>query len=184
MSETVPIVMLSGMAADELLFEPQLAQFPNLHVQPWIEPRSGESIRAYGARLAKVADPGRPCIVGGASFGGIVALEMSRHLSALGCVLIGSVRSPTQLPWRWRAAWPLAWPGPDHLGIMAGLLSQVGARFLSGGAIRRRADSRRRKPLLSAGQCVPSFSGDLGRGARLCLYSRSTANSIARSRWH
>lgn len=128
-----PIIMLSGMAADERLFAPQIAAFPNLRVQPWIPPLRGESLRAYAARLAPVVDPGRPCLVGGASFGGVVALELATHLPALACVLIGSIRSPAGLPRRWRRLVPLARLGPDVLGILAA----AGALLTTGGTARR-----------------------------------------------
>jgi hypothetical protein len=55
----VLIVLLSGMAADERLFAPQVAAFPTLCVQPWIAPRPGKSGRQYAARLAPRANPGR-----------------------------------------------------------------------------------------------------------------------------
>ena len=100
MDTDIPIILLSGMASDERLFEPQLDAFPNLRVQPWIAPLSGESLRAYAVRLAPMVDPGVPCIVGGASFGGVVALELAQHLPALACILIGSIRSPSGLPRR------------------------------------------------------------------------------------
>src|SRR5262245_46960726 len=96
------------MAADERLFEAQAAVFPNLRVQPWLPPLPRESLREYAARLAPLVNPGRPCLIGGSSFGGIVALELVPHLPALGCILIGSIRSPTGLPWRWRALRPAA----------------------------------------------------------------------------
>ncbi len=137
MAIDIPIVMLSGMAADERLFEPQLAHFPDLRVQPWIEPLRGESLRGYAARLARLIDPGRPCLIGGASFGGIVALEMAAHLRPLACVLIGSVRSPAELPWRWRVLWPLAAIGPDRLGWLAGVVVWLGGRLLPGRTVRR-----------------------------------------------
>src|SRR4051812_39953876 len=108
MRDGVPIVLLSGMAADERLFEPQMEAFRNLRVQPWIDPLPRESIRAYAARLAPLIDPGVPCIVGGASFGGVVALELAQHLRSLACILIGSIHSPSGLPWRWRLLWPVA----------------------------------------------------------------------------
>jgi pimeloyl-ACP methyl ester carboxylesterase len=129
--------MLSGMAADERLFEPQRARFPSLRVQPWIDPLPGESIRGYAARLARHADSGVPCIIGGASFGGIVALEMAAHLPAVACVLIGSVRSPVELSWKWRVMWPLGLIGPDRLATLARFAARCGRRFVSGGTVRR-----------------------------------------------
>lgn len=136
-SAHVPIVLLSGMAADERLFGPQLPAFPQARVQPWIEPLPREPLRHYATRIARIADPGCPCVVGGASFGGIVALEMVTHLNALGCMLIGSVRSPTELPWRWRALEPLALLGPYALGTLVGVAARVGRGYLPGGTVRR-----------------------------------------------
>ncbi|OWK36955.1 hypothetical protein FRUB_07877 [Fimbriiglobus ruber] len=126
------------MAADERLFEPQLREFPNLTVQPWIEPLHRESLRAYAARLARIVDPGQPCFVGGASFGGLVALEMAAHLRAEACFLIGSVRSSDELPWQWRVFRLIA-PivGPEHINTLAGTAARVGSPMLSRGTIRR-----------------------------------------------
>ena len=40
----------------------------------------GESLGDDAARLVPLVDPGRPWIVGGASFGGVVALELAAGL--------------------------------------------------------------------------------------------------------
>lgn len=136
-NESIPIILLPGMAVDFRIFEAQLAAFPNLKVQPWIEPLPRESLPAYAARLALVVDPGCPCIVGGASFGGIVALEMARHLPALACILIGSVRSPSELPKNIRWLRPIAWIGPSGLRVLASAGSRIGRSFKAGRLSRR-----------------------------------------------
>jgi len=133
---TLPIIVLPGMSANDRLFGPQLARFPTLRVPRWIEPNPRESLRAYSARMARSIDPGGPCIVGGASFGGIVALEMTAHLHAVACVLIGSVRSPAELPLRWRILRPLAHVGPDRLGRLARGTARLGRRLLTRMALR------------------------------------------------
>lgn len=46
-------------------------------------------------------------IIGGASFGGIVALHLAKHLNPLAVLLIGSIQSPSELPRYARAARPL-----------------------------------------------------------------------------
>lgn len=84
------------------MFMHQKLVFEDLVVPQWLVPEKGDDIASYCQRLAESIDPGRPCIVGGASFGGIVALEMTRHLEAIACFLIGSVRGPQQLPRRIR----------------------------------------------------------------------------------
>jgi pimeloyl-ACP methyl ester carboxylesterase len=103
-----PLILFSGMGADERVFAPQAGAFPNLLVPRWIVPAGDETLACYGRRLAGHIDPARPCFVGGASFGGMVALEVARHLPhVLGCFLIGSVRAPRELPARLRALRPL-----------------------------------------------------------------------------
>ncbi|MCE9568278.1 MAG: alpha/beta hydrolase [Planctomycetes bacterium] len=130
-------ILLPGMAADERLFASQMHAFPNLQVPRWITPLPNESLRAYAVRLAPLVDPGRPCVVGGASFGGIVALEMAPHLRAVACVLIGSVRSPAEFSRRWRWLRPLAYLGPDRIGWLAGVLVRVGKQWLPRSTARR-----------------------------------------------
>lgn len=108
-STTTPIVLVPGMAADASMFEPQASAVGGLVVADWIEPRARETLGEYAKRLAESVDASPDCLLGGASFGGIVALEMARHLRPRGVVLIGSVRSPDELP-RWLRS--LRWTAP------------------------------------------------------------------------
>ena len=99
---TRPIIFLSGLGADERVFARQSAALDGLLVGKWIAPEAGESLPEYAKRLARQIDPGGPCYVGGISFGGMVAIEMSAPLQARACFLISSVRSPDELPRRIR----------------------------------------------------------------------------------
>jgi pimeloyl-ACP methyl ester carboxylesterase len=114
------------MAADDKLFRFQRAALPSMVVPNWIEPRDREPLIAYAGRFARYIDPGGPCVVGGASFGGMVALEMAVHLRAEACILIASIRSGRELPWELRALRPLAWLGLGQLGRVA---AEVGRRL-------------------------------------------------------
>jgi len=98
MSSESPLIMLSGMGADARVFESQIDSIPQMVVPEWIDALPRESLASYAERLAQVVDPGQPCFIGGASFGGFVALEMSRHLDVISCILVGSVRSPDEFP--------------------------------------------------------------------------------------
>lgn len=137
--QTLPLILLPGMGADDRLFAPQRAAFPNLRVPKWIEPTERESLASYGRRFAEAVDPGGPCFIGGASFGGFVAVEMARHLQARACFLIGSARSPEELPEHIRSLsavaaatrvipWPwimkLAGCGADVCGALSGPVAQ------------------------------------------------------------
>lgn len=135
-SHDLPIILLPGMGADERLFSSQIAAFPNIVIPKWIPPRKHESLRDYAARYAPLIDPKRPCLVGGASFGGMVALEVATHFPNLGCILIGSIRSSQSLSWRWKRLRPFALLGPDFLRLTSWGASRFGRRFLSQRALR------------------------------------------------
>jgi pimeloyl-ACP methyl ester carboxylesterase len=131
------LLLLAGMGADEGLFARQREAFPDLTVLPWPAPAPHESLRDYAARLAKLAPADRPLFVGGASFGGLVARELAAHLDAEACFLICSVRSGTELSWRWRVLRPLAELGPVRLGRLAVALGLVAGVALPRGTRRR-----------------------------------------------
>lgn len=102
-----PLILVPGMGADERLFARQREAFPNLIVPKWITPAPNDSIQSYAKRLALEIDPKRPCFVGGASFGGFVAMEMARHLQTLGVFLIGSLRGAEELPPKFKMLKPI-----------------------------------------------------------------------------
>ncbi len=104
----LPLFLLPGMGADARMFRPQLAAFPNAVVPAWVLPEPKEPLPAYAVRMAGAIEPRGPCFVGGASFGGMVAVEMARHLEVRACFLIGSVGSPLELPRRVRILRSLA----------------------------------------------------------------------------
>ncbi len=118
------------MAADGRLFAEQKKAIPHLSVPDWIDPIPGESLTEYAARFAQHIDPGEPCIIGGASLGGFIAVELARHLDAEACVLIGSAPHPRHLraivrwlrhtPWVvdlfpvWLFQWDCRWTRRAH----------------------------------------------------------------------
>lgn len=88
------------------MFEPQRAAFPQLVVPPWIPPLKKESLPDYAARLARtiVVSRDRRLILGGVSFGGMMAYEVARHLKPDAVVLIASCRTRHGLRPVYRAA--------------------------------------------------------------------------------
>jgi pimeloyl-ACP methyl ester carboxylesterase len=95
MNPPFQLVLLPGLGADHRLFEPQRSQFPQLVVPAWIAPHSGESLPEYAARVATTVRPSPdvPLVLGGVSFGGMLAYEMARHLKPDAVVLIASCRT-------------------------------------------------------------------------------------------
>lgn len=110
----LPLVLLPGLGTDEQLFSLQRTAFPDLLVPPWLTPQRTETLPDYARRMAESLAIDGPCVVGGVSFGGLVALEMTRHLQARGCLLISSLKSASEKPLWVRLGGPFAWLLPPQ----------------------------------------------------------------------
>lgn len=98
MFESVPLILLPGMGADSRMFRAQQLAFPQLVVPTWIAPEPRESLAHYASRMVERYSASTDCLIGGASFGGVVALEMACLIQPRACFLIGSLRDPAGLP--------------------------------------------------------------------------------------
>ena len=96
--ELTPIVLFPGVGANDGLFRQRKA-FPQLIVPEWLIPKKHESIAAYSERFANELRSHGPCLIGGVSFGGLIAQEVARHLTPSAVVLISCVRTD-ELPAR------------------------------------------------------------------------------------
>ena len=139
------LILLPGLGADHRLLEPQRAAFPQLLVPPWIPAKKNESLPQYAARMAETISPSRdvPLILGGVSFGGMVAYEMARHLKPDAVVLIASCRTRRSLrPIYSAGRWLL---------LLIPLRTWSAAKLLSGPVIRiRHRRSVAKRELLTA----------------------------------
>ncbi len=97
---TFRIVLLPGMAADRSLFRQLKEHLGTVEVLEWVAPEKSESIQAYALRLSdRLKEIKEPLILGGVSFGGVVAQEMCAHLNPRALVLIGSLESIREVSW-------------------------------------------------------------------------------------
>lgn len=126
------LILLPGMGADRRLFEPQRAVFPRLTVPDWLAPEPSETLEAYGRRMADAMVADRPFWLGGASLGGMVALEMARHIEPEAVFLIGSCRSARAVPAYLRFLERLTRPLPDGAVELSRALSPLFAGKLHG----------------------------------------------------
>jgi pimeloyl-ACP methyl ester carboxylesterase len=149
------MILLPGLGADARLFERQREAFPQLQVPAWIPPRKNESLPGYAARMAERISPSPnvPLILGGVSFGGMLACEMARHLKPSAVVLIASCRARESLrpchrslrrllplfpAWGWNIAKPLAGPAlrligglsPSERELLATMFKETDSRFM------------------------------------------------------
>lgn len=115
------LILLPGLGADERLLEPQRAVFPDLIVPRWLTPKHRESLPAYAERMALnlIEDGsirmGDSTVLGGVSFGGMLALELARHIKCDAVIQIGSCRSGAAIPHGFRAAYQVWKLMPDFL---------------------------------------------------------------------
>lgn len=92
------VYILSGLGADERVF--QLLDFSGFEVVyvQWITPRPKESIQAYAARLLQQIDADKPPILIGLSFGGMMAIEIAKLIPTKKIVLISSAKTKHEIP--------------------------------------------------------------------------------------
>jgi pimeloyl-ACP methyl ester carboxylesterase len=106
---------LPGMNGKTSLYAKQRAAFPRLQTPEWIPPKTGELLPDYATRMGESLDISSNCLLGGTSFGGMVAQEMTASLGLIECWIISSVRSREELPPWWQMLLPYALDGEQAL---------------------------------------------------------------------
>lgn len=110
------IYLISGLGADRHAFDRlQLSSQHTLHFMDWIEPKHGESLSDYALRMSATIDSSKPFVFIGLSFGGILSIEIAKHISPIKIFLISSISCRKQLPWYARLAGVLQL---DRLGLV------------------------------------------------------------------
>lgn len=97
------LYLLSGLGADRRVFDfLDLHGFKLIHID-WIKPLEDEKIESYTRRLLQQIKTSRPTMIG-VSFGGIIAIEMAKHIETDKLILISSVKTKADIPYRHRLA--------------------------------------------------------------------------------
>lgn len=126
------LIFFSGLAADQSVFAAQRSAFPTLQVVRWIEPRSDEDLQSYACRAIRPYANLPNLVLGGASFGGIVAQFAAEQVPARCVILIGSAREPDSLPWFAKLFRPLKMCVPLLPVRLMQLLAKAAIRLLVG----------------------------------------------------
>lgn len=87
------------MGADSRLMAP--IRIPGIEIvtPDHLEPVFGESLSEYAARVADAQGIRPDDIVGGASFGGMIAAEIANQRPVAALILLGTCLKPAGLPW-------------------------------------------------------------------------------------
>lgn len=91
------LYMIGGLGADGRVFK-SLKLDIRTQVISWIEPSPNEGLRSYSMRLLEQIDQSEEFGLLGVSFGGIVAVEISKLVKPKKLILISSVETSKQLP--------------------------------------------------------------------------------------
>lgn len=147
-----PIYFFSGLGADERIFQwLRYDSFRPVHIR-WIPPEKGEPIEQYAQRLSEQITSDRPIIVG-LSFGGMVAIEVAKHIPTEKVILLSSVKERSEIPFYfklfrtlpihrifpfksslravyWLAYWLFSPEGPDQRQLLKTVLIDTDPHFL------------------------------------------------------
>ncbi len=91
------IYLISGLGADERIF--QHLDFGELKPKfiKWIEPNFNETIESYALRLSVQIDSSKPIILG-VSFGGMIAIEIAKKIDYQRIILVSSAQTQQDIP--------------------------------------------------------------------------------------
>lgn len=91
------VYIFSGLGVDRRVFDN--INFGNLDVKfiDWIDPLKNESLENYAERISKKINSENPILIG-LSFGGMVAVEISKIIKTEKIILIASAKNKFELP--------------------------------------------------------------------------------------
>ncbi|MCC0176530.1 alpha/beta hydrolase [Waterburya agarophytonicola K14] len=91
------IYCVSGLGADERVFQKlKLEGYQPIHIR-WVEPENGETINNYARRLTEQISSNSPILIG-LSFGGIIAIEIAKQIDTKKVILISSTKNQKEVP--------------------------------------------------------------------------------------
>lgn len=95
------IYIISGLGADERVFQRiDFQDYSPIFIQ-WIRPENKESISAYAKRLIEQIQDEKPILMG-LSFGGMVAIEIAKQIETEKIILFSSTKTRFELPFYFR----------------------------------------------------------------------------------
>jgi len=158
------IFLFSGMGGDARLFEKLDLEPLRLIAPDHRDPLPRESLAAYAARIADEHAIDSGDVVGGASFGGMVAAQISRGRDVAGLVLLGTTLRPGKLPLAYRWMFRLEPILPDVVLDLRRWRPLVRWRFSSPtpeaeACIRAMSSSCPRSRLRAFGRMIASWEG-------------------------
>jgi pimeloyl-ACP methyl ester carboxylesterase len=116
------IYVFSGLGANEKVFQRIHFEVYKPIFIKWVIPNNRETIEQYALRLTKQITTPKPILIG-LSFGGIMAIEVAKHIETTKVILLASAKTKYEIPfyYRWAGAMQL------HKLIPAVILTRANA---------------------------------------------------------
>ena len=97
------LTLFSGMGGDGRLMRLIRISGADVGAPDHVDPAPEEDLPRYAKRVADLNNIGPRDVIGGASFGGMIAAEISKQRPVAGLILLGSCVRPERLPrsYRW-----------------------------------------------------------------------------------
>jgi pimeloyl-ACP methyl ester carboxylesterase len=97
------IYIFTGLGADERVFyKINFENYNAIHIK-WITPLHKETIEEYALRLTKQIFTPNPILLG-LSFGGMMAVEVGKHIETEKIILVSSSKNKQEIPFYYRLA--------------------------------------------------------------------------------
>lgn len=95
------VYLISGLGADESIF--QNLDFKNLKPVfiKWLVPQSNDTLKTYAIRLSAQIETTHPIILG-VSFGGMIAIEIAKYIDCQQVIIISSAKTQYEIPLLYR----------------------------------------------------------------------------------
>lgn len=92
------VYFIPGLGADERLFSQLNITGIEERYLNWIEPDDCITIADYAARYIPMIDTSEPFYIIGMSMGGMIAVELQKHISPEKMILVSTVKTRNELP--------------------------------------------------------------------------------------
>lgn len=97
------IYVLGGLGADERVFYKLDFGSHNVVYIKWVAPYKNETIESYALRLTTQISTPTPILIG-LSFGGMMAVEIAKHITTEKIILLSSAKNRQEIPYYFRLA--------------------------------------------------------------------------------
>jgi pimeloyl-ACP methyl ester carboxylesterase len=96
----VKTYLISGIASDERAYFPQHEVIPNFVYLPFPKHDKKDTMESYSQKFLPMIDTSEPFNIIGNSMGGIITMEIIKHVQPEKVILVSSIKSRNEMPFK------------------------------------------------------------------------------------